>query len=270
MSNWKLWTSGILAVVVGSAVAVGAAESCTARAQRQYGQNAAEQVLAKLSARAKQLRFYQAKLEYKFIQPLLESESLRTGRLYYGRYGDQSRLRINFETLRHEDEKEQKYAEHYIFDGRWLVQINYEVKAVRKYELAEPNKPIDAFELARRHLPLVGFTKAQELRKDFEIEVVGDKIQEGSRFVQLRLTVKPNSRYKDDYQRIDFWIDKKIWLPSKVVAVSTEEDIYELKFLEPKVNVAIDKKIFRYKIPADFGEPEIVPLQKKGQQKRKQ
>ena len=72
-----------------------------------------------------------------------------------------------------------------------------------------------------------------------------------------------NSIYKDDYTFIDFWIDRKLNLPAKVVAVTTEEDIYEIKFLQPKVNKAINKKVFDFEIPKKFGEPEIIPLKEK-------
>ena len=47
-----------------------------------------------------------------------------------------------------------------------------------------------------------------------------------------------------------------------MVAVSTEEDVYQIKFLKPKINTAIDKKVFDFKIPQGFGEPEIIPLEK--------
>ena len=36
----------------------------------------------------------------------------------------------------------------------------------------------------------------------------------------LELT-KDDPVYKDDYTSIDFWIDKKLYLPAKIVAVST-------------------------------------------------
>ena len=78
----------------------------------------------------------------------------------------------------------------------------------------------------------------------------------------MHLKVKPTSIYKDDYTAIDFWIDKKSHLPAKIVAVSTEEDIYEIKFVKPKVNEKIDKKVFDVKVPNGFGE-EIIPLKKK-------
>jgi hypothetical protein len=80
------------------------------------------------------------------------------------------------------------------------------------------------------------------------------------------LKVRPNSIYEDEYTFIDFWIDRKLNLPAKVIAVTTEEDIYEIKFLQPIVNKAIKKNIFDFNIPKKFGEPEIIPLKEKNEQ----
>lgn len=225
--------------------------------------NSVEAVLKQLNKKASELKSYEAQIEYKYLQPLLESEALRKGVLYYAKFETKSLLRINFETLKQEDEAEQKYIEHYIFDGRWLTQINYQIKTVKKYELAEPNKPVDAFDVASENLPIIGFTKIDNLKKQFEIKLIEQKTNEPNDFVGLHLDVKPGSVYKDDYVWIDFWIDKKSALPAKVIALSAEEDIYEIKLLKPKINKGIDKKVFEFKIPGGFGEPEIVPLKKK-------
>ena len=225
--------------------------------------NSVNAVLEQLNKKASDLKSYEARVEYKYIQPLLESQALRKGVLYYAKFDGKSLLRINFETLRQEDEEEQKYIEHYIFDGRWLTQINYQIKAVKRYELAEPNKPVDAFDVASQNLPIIGFTKIENLKKQFNIRLLERRKNEPNDFVGLHLEARPDSVYKDDYIWLDFWIDKKSGLPAKVIALSAEEDIYEIKLLKPKVNKAIDKKIFELKIPAGFGEPEIVPLKKK-------
>ena len=197
-------------------------------------------------------------------QPLLESEALRKGVLYYAKFGKQSKMRVNFETLKQDDEKEQKYIEHYIFDGIWLTHINYQIKTVRRYQVAEPNKPVDAFDAAGKNLPIIGFTKIDDLKKQFEVKLVEQKKDKPESFIQLHLKVKPDSIYKDDYISLDLWIDKELGLPAKEVAVSTEEDIYEIKFLKPKLNKKINKEVFEYKIPEGFGEPEIIPLKKQG------
>ena len=220
-------------------------------------------VLKQLNDKTLKLTYYEAIIEYKTIQPLYESEAIRKGTLYYARFGEKSKLRINFQTLKQDDEKEEKYIEQYIFDGAWLTQINYQIKTVRKYQLAEPNKPVDAFDVASNKIPLIGFAKTENLKKQFDITLVDQKNDKPATFFQLHLKVKPNSTYKDDYVSLDFWVDKKLGLPTKIVAVSTEEDIYEIRLLKPKIPEKIDEKVFDFKIPRGFGEPEIIPLEKK-------
>jgi outer membrane lipoprotein-sorting protein len=231
-----------------------------------------DMVLEQLKKQTAELKSYGSQIEYKFIQPLLESETLRRGILYYQRSEGKlagakpgearSALRINFETLKQEDEEEQKYIEQYIFDGVWLTHIDYQIKEVKRYQKAEPNEPADAFELVSENFPIIGFTKVEELKKEFEIGLVEQQGGEAEDFIQLHLKVKADSIYKDDYTSIDFWIDRKLYLPAKIVAVTTEEDIYEIKLLGPKVNKEIDKKVFEIKIPEGFGV-EIIPLKKK-------
>ncbi len=244
-------------------------------------------VLEQLNKKTRELRSYQCRNEHKYVQPLLESQAIRKGVLYYMRSGGKSALRVNFETLQQEDEKEQKAVEQYIvldgswlnhrdheFKGIWLVHIDYRMEEVKYYQLAEPedpNKPSDVFELASKNLPMLGFTKTQELKKQFEVDLVEQKNAEAKDFTQVRLKVKPNSVYKDDFLSIDFWIDKRVGLPAKVRATKIEPEppygyIEEIKFLKPKVNKDIEKKVFEFKIPKSFGEPEIKPLPKKGKQ----
>ncbi|MHC4476924.1 MAG: LolA family protein [Planctomycetota bacterium] len=245
---------------------VGTCWGCVKDAQRQCKKemqpDPVEKVLQQLKQETEQLESYQAQVEYVFKQPLFESQSLRKGTLYYQKAGKKSKLRVNFQTLKQDDEEEQAYIQQLIFDGVWLIQIDYQIKQVRKKQLAEPNEPVDAFELAKRNFPIIGFTKVQKLRKEFEIELVetADQNQPPAQ-IQLNLKVKADSMYKDDYTSIAFWIDAKTTLPAKIVAETTEEDIYEISFLKAKVNKKMDTKVFDYEIPEDFTVEEI-PLEK--------
>jgi hypothetical protein len=239
-------------------------------------------VLEKLNTTTSGLKSYQSQVEYKFSQPLLESESLRKGVLYYARSGGTSALSINFNTLKQDDEKEQKYIEQlnvldgarlplpgYELKGIWLAHLDYQIKEAKYYQLAEPNDPnksTDVFDLVGRNLPMLGFSKTEDLKKQFDVKLVEQEKAGSETFIQVHLEVKPNSIYKDDYISIDFWIDEKLGLPAKIVAVKSEPeppfgDIEEIKFLKPKVNKGIDKKVFEFKIPKDFGEPQVTPLE---------
>ncbi len=221
-----------------------------------------EVVLEKLKKQTTELKSYSSQIQYKFSQPLLESETLRKGVLYYQRSNGKSLLRINFQTLKQDDEEEHKYIEQYIFDGVWLTHIDYQIEEVKRYQKAEPNKPVDAFELVGENFPIIGFGNVEDLEKEFEIELVGQQGGEAEDFIQLHLKVKTDSIYKDDYNSIDFRIDKKLYLPVKIVAFTTEEDIYEINLLDVKVNKHIDQKVFAIKIPEDFGL-EVNPLKQR-------
>lgn len=241
-------------------------------------------VLEKLNKTTLSLKSYQSLIEYKYAQPILESEAVHKGVFYYTRSDGKSALSINFNTLKQDDEKEQKYVEQYIvldggrlpetnreLKGIWLAHLDHQIKEVKYYQLAEPNDPnssTEVFELASRKLPMLGFSKIEDLKKQFDVTLVEQKKDESEEFIQVHLKVKPNSIYKDDYISIDFWIDKKLNLPAKIIAVKREPeppfgDIEEIKFIKPKVNQSINSKVFGLKIPKGFGEPEIFPLERK-------
>lgn len=268
---------GIFVVVLFTMMETWQAGACTGDLAEQTGRKvcvekvqaeAVESVLERLNHSTQKLKSYQCQIEYEVRQPLFESRSLRKGVLYYQRCGEKSKLRINFNTLKQDDEKEKRYIEEYIFDGIWLTHIDHQLKQVKKRQLAEPNDPAEAFDLVSQDFPIIGFTKVEDLRKEFEIELVEQKQGKASTTTQLHLKVKPGSLYKDDYTAINFWIDKKLSLPAKIVARSTEEDIYEMKLVKPRINEKLAKKVFTIKIGKGFGEPEIIPLRKKGHRNR--
>jgi outer membrane lipoprotein-sorting protein len=245
-----------MTVIVAAVTGVCGFASCAEQAMPDA--NYVSSVLDGLKLKTTRLQSYQCEVKYLFSQPVLESKTLRTGNLYYARFGSGSKLRINFDKLTQDENPQQKYGEQYIFDGRWLTHIDYQIKQVQKRQLAEANEPIDAFELAKRNFPLIGFDKTEDLKKEFDVNQMDDSNQ----IVHLHMTVKPDSRYKDDYKSVEVWIDRGLMLPAKISAVSTEGDVYEISFAKPKVNEVIDEKVFEFTIPDGFGKPEIIPLKK--------
>jgi hypothetical protein len=266
--------------MVGVSLA-GECSQCSQTQPKDQKSDPVDAILDKLNKTTSELTSFECQIEYKYSQPLLESERLSKGTLYYLRSGKTSAMRINFSKLQQDDERERKYIEQYIildgaklhhpvrvFKGIWLVHLDYQIEQAKYYQLAEPNEPNEApdlFDLVGRELPMLGFSKIEDLKKQFEIEIIGQKKNPPEDFTQVHLDVKPNSIYKDDFVSIDFWIDKKLGLPSKIIAVKTEPEppfgeIEEIKLLKPKVNKGIDGSVFEFKIPGSFGEPEITPL----------
>ena len=100
------------------------------------------------------------------------------------------------------------------------------------------------------------------LEKQFRIEYVRPKKKASGRPKHLRLIPKADSRYKDDYTQIDFWIADKIDLPAKIVAQSSETDIFEISFSDIKINKKLKSSVFKVKKPQDFSENKTILEQK--------
>ncbi len=255
-------TMALLLVVLVTGLSWGAAAPGAGTAPAAASDpNALDKVLKNLEARANELKSYQVNMDYLFKQPVLESQQRRTGVLYYAKFDKDSFLRIDFNTLQQDEEKQQAYKQQYIFDGIWLLEVDHQLQTATSRQVAEPNRPLDAFSLASKHLPVLGFSKVEDLRQQFEIQLVAEPQADATAPEHLHLKVKPDSVYKDDYVSIDFWIDKKIGLPMRVEAVTPEEDIYEIKLTDPKVNAPLDRKLFQADIPRGFSR-EVIPLAK--------
>jgi len=217
-------------------------------------------ILAGLGKQTSKLKSYQAQISYLFVQDpeMLDTRTLRKGDLYYLKDENGSKIRINFQTRRQDDEKEIKYRKEYIFDGLGLVEIDYHLKQVNFREIASESNPVDVFEFISGNFPIIGFSSNEGLRKDFTISPADSR---DPNLIALHLEVKKGSKYKDKYKTVEFWVGKKTELPVRVVADSAEGDVYDIKFIEPLVNKKIKKAVFRLETPADFSK-NIIPLEK--------
>jgi len=223
--------------------------------------NSVEAILTKLEARADDLSFYQCKLDYVFRQPLLESQTRRQGTLAYAKLNKRSYLRIDFNTLQYDQEEAQPHKEQFLFDGIWGTYIDYQSHSVQRQQVAEPNAPVDAFALVSRRVPVLGFSKIEDLQKQFEIQLAQEGVPESASSYQLHLKARPDSAYHDEYVTIDVQIDKKHELPTRIVAVTTEQDVHEIKLMDARINQPVAEKLFEIEIPSDFSV-ETVPLKR--------
>ena len=76
------------------------------------------------------------------------------------------------------------------------------------------------------------------------------------------MVVKADSKFKDDWVHINCWVDKKMNLPVRMATFTTEDEIFELHFIEPQVNEPIEKSIFEPIVPKGFILAEEKPLKK--------
>jgi outer membrane lipoprotein-sorting protein len=213
------------------------------------------QLLEKINAAAKTIKSCQAAVDYLFIQEpeLLNSRTVRKGTLYYQKNDKGSKLRLNFDTIKQDDAEEQKKTEQYVFDGVWLTKIDFTLRQVDQYQQAPVDKPVEVFDYISHHFPIVGFVGTDTLQKQFVITLAAPKEDEkDSR--HLLLKVRPDSVYKDDYTQIDLWVNNESSLPMRMVSISTQGDIYDIRMSKMELNKALPNKIFTIETPADFSK----------------
>jgi len=226
--------------------------------------NKIDDILTRLQAQTSQLKSYQAEIHYLFIQDpeSLDSRTLRKGTLYYKKDESGSKLRVSFNTLKQDDGDEEKYIEHFIFDGVWLTKIDFQLEKVDFYQQAPEDQPIDVFEFISHRFPLLGFTKIPHLRNQFHLTLIPPKEAKSNDFIGLRLSPKEDSIYKDDYATISFWVDNESFLTVKLAAKSTEGDISDIQLLDIKANKKIENAVFKLETPNHFSQNRA-PLNRK-------
>jgi len=222
---------------------------------------AIEEILSKMNAATKNLNSCQANLSYLAIQDpeLLDSRTLQTGVLYYLKTDSGSKLRIRFDDMKQDDFDPVKQTEEYLFDGIWLTRINYKLEQVDIYQQAPKDNPIGVFELISHNFPLIGFSNINDIKKDFDISLApstGDPNEP----VCLLLKVKKDSEFMKDYEKVNIWIDKSLYLPSKIVSYNRQGDEYHIQFKDMEMNKKLENAVFEVETPANFRK-NIEPLE---------
>jgi hypothetical protein len=190
-------------------------------------------------------------LTWTFTQPLLETSTVRRGVLYYRKGSDRSQLRIHFDSFQQDKEKPQSMREEIIFDGVWLTRIDYQLKEIKRDQLARDDKPIQAFQLLTGRIPLIGFGSVEDLKKQFDITLVEPNTPVSGRLVHLLLKTRPNSDYRNDYRTIDIFTEPSAAMPDRIRAVTPDDDISEISLTAAGPQDVPDL-IFAFERPRSF------------------
>jgi len=236
----------------------GKADACGGKEQISSPETSSEldKILANLRKQNSLIETYQARIEYIYIEDpdWAPTKTTRKGDIYYKKANKRSTLLIRFESMRLDDEEPEKRKVEYLFDGVWLKIVDHQNETVNSYQKSKKDKPVDAFELISRDFPLIGFTGKDDLRKNFEISLSGEEENSGKTAVKLILKPKKGSNYAKNYSNIDFYIDKRTFLPVRMITCSTEGDIYDIALLYAKINKKLKDAVFRLETPSHFIE----------------
>lgn len=222
----------------------------------------AEGWLAVLEASASETQSLAARVRMTKVIDLLEEETMRWGELRYAA-ADQDhasmRFAVRFERIKLD--KIEKIDQSYIYDGRWLLDMDAKDKTATRRELVREGEEAD-LELGDGPFLLPLNLRKDRVLQKFEVELIdaadGDPESDAGTF-HLRLIPKPAAG--TDAQRIDLWFDRDTLLPLRAATLEADDDqtIVDLFKLEPNAKMADDT--FETALPTGSGwELQVVPL----------
>lgn len=189
-----------------------------AAAQPTVRGNPVDSLLDKLERSAADLNAFTAKVTYDKQDAVLDRLERRTGELVY-RLDPQTKRKtfaILFDSVI-AGQRKRNDLKHYIFDGRWLVEINHKEKQFIKREIVAPGKELDPLKLGEGPFPLpIGQARADVLAR-FDV-TPAEVPQEGplkdlKNVEGLTLVPKPGTREARDFAKVVLFYDKQTSLP---------------------------------------------------------
>jgi len=212
-------------------------------------QTAATLIVLKVDKGGQDLKTTTADLLYQKTDALLGRTETRHGRMVVTRDPSgvaSSKLAIQFDDRIINGRRKQE-LQHYVFDGRWLFEINESTHQIIERELVAEGEISDPFRLDGP-IPLPIGQSFREVLKRFQVSLVqlpGDGIlktvAEVEGVVGIQLVPKKGSPDAQRYASIDLFYDPATWLPVGVVAVGTNGDRKVLRLTNITRNEALSE-----------------------------
>lgn len=223
----------------------------------------AEGWLTVLEASASETQSLSARVRMTTIADLLDEESQRFGTLKYAAADDphtSMRFAVRFERVKIDNVAEE-IDQSYIYDGRWLLDVDAKDQTATRRELVREGEQAD-LELGDGPFLLPLNLRKDRVLQKFEVELIDaaeeDPTSDAGTF-HLRLLPKPQAG--TDAQQIDLWFDRDTLLPLRAATLEADDDqtIVDLFQLEPNAEMADDT--FDTALPTGPGwELQVVPL----------
>ena len=165
-----------------------------------------------------------ADVYYSRTDPILERKEIRTGKIIFKTSDGNNREAAILFDIRIIGRRREDRQKHYIFSGRWMVEIDHEQKQFIKRELVAPGENgIDPFELGSGPIPLPIGQSKESVLKQFTVEKTtipteGLLSKLDDSVVGLHLV----PREGDEWEYIDLFYDPTTWLPVGVRTVEQD------------------------------------------------
>ncbi len=150
--------------------------------------------------------------------------------------------------------------EWYLFDGYWLYQAVERLHQVTKQQVDDSGNSINLFDLETAPFPLPFGQKKQQILNHFDVTLLPAADGDPPNTDHLHCVPKPDSRVAKKYDKLEFFIDRDVHLPRRVIM--TKNKGYEINTADfpdlsaQSLNSGLTKKDLAY--PSAWDGYEVV------------
>lgn len=229
------------------------ADNATAAPSQTADADTAEAWLARIEARAAELKTLTATLRYDRINTLTGDEQRRFGKLWYDA-GPPGRFAIHLDKLLvpagdiWRGEPQNRW---YIFDGQWLLERNHDDRVAIRRQLVTPDELAagrDPLGLGEGPFPLPLRAKKDAVLARYTVTLVAPAADDPAGTVHLKLVPHDAAA---EVQQLDLWYDRTTLLPVKAVQVAEDEAVITLRDVETDTD--LPPATFDTALPAESG-----------------
>ena len=201
-------------------------------------------LLDSLERSADDLTGFTAQLHFEDWDELLGRRIIRLGEMIYvhAGKGEDKKFAILFSSQIVNRRKETRLR-HYIFDGRWLAEIDHENKQFINREIVAPGESFDPLKLGEGPFPVPIGQSRVEVMKRFLVSRIPlpeegslGKLRGKYAVDGLRMVPREGTPEAKEYARIDLFFDRATRLPVGIEVIELNGDRKTVRFSEMKRN----------------------------------
>jgi hypothetical protein len=228
-----------------------------------------EELLDRLEAAATDLNSFQANISFRETDAVFGGVTIRTGQVIFVSKTEEAGKR--FAILFKQEIKDgalRDYNEHFIFDGEWLVQKNFDNKDFIKRQVVPPGDEFDPLRLGEGPFPLpIGQKKADVVARfevgsatlpDDEKDYLASKLEDDGVW-GLTLVPRAGTTEAEDFEKITVFYDRATLLPAGIDVVRTGGEREQVLLLSPVRNGGVDESVLDTTVPESGWRVDIRP-----------
>ena len=182
-----------------------------------------ESILERIEDRGAGVNDLRCRVIYMVEDRIADDKVIREGEILYKKKEPNPVFMITF-TKTIQEGTVSRLKSWWLFDGRWLYEAKQRSKSIIKRDLAPSGERIDLFDLEKAPFPIPFGQKKDKILANFDVRLGPGGANAPPDTDHLICTPKPEGRFAKDYTKVEFFVDRSLNLPTKIVMTENPPD----------------------------------------------